>query len=133
MSALVDAVLPLTEYVRRRRMSLAAADLLAGDDDMLTIAVRYGYGSIEAFGRAFRAVHASSPGDVRRDGGPLRTQAQVRFHLTVQRGAPMDTGIVDLPAIRLVGRAQRVRLVREGVNPRLPSTSPPYPPRRLTD
>ena len=109
--------MPLSEYVRRRRMSLAAADLVTGDDDLLEIAVRYGYGSPEAFGRAFRAVHGAGPGDVRRDGGPLRTQPRIRFHLTVRGGVPMDTRIVDLPAVRLVGHARRVPLVHQGVNP----------------
>ncbi|WP_435769842.1 AraC family transcriptional regulator [Nocardioides sp. SYSU DS0651] len=113
------AGMPLSEYVRRRRMAMAAADLVGGSDDLLSIAVRHGYGSTEAFGRAFRAVHGSSPGDVRRAGGPLRTQPQVRFHLTVQGGTPMDTRIVDLPAVRLVGHARRVRLVHEGVNPEI--------------
>ena len=65
------AGMPLSEYVRRRRMSVAAADLL-GDEDLLGVAVRFGYGSTEAFGRAFRAVHGASPSEVRRDGGPLR-------------------------------------------------------------
>lgn len=111
------AGMPLSEYVRRRRMSAAAADLVAGDDDLLEIAVRYGYGSAEAFGRAFRAVHGAGPGDVRRDGGPLRTQPRIRFHLTVRGASPMQTRIVDLPAVRLVGHARRVRLVHHGVNP----------------
>lgn len=106
----------LADYVRRRRMSLAAADLVAGDDDLLTVAVRHGYGSTEAFGRAFRAVHGAGPGDVRRDGGPLRTQPTIRFHLRVHGGIPMDTRIIDLPAVRLVGHAVRVPLVHEGVN-----------------
>jgi AraC family transcriptional regulator len=111
------AGMPLSEYVRRRRMSLAAADLVAGDEDLLAVGVRYGYGSTEAFGRAFRAVHGTSPAIVRSDGGPLRTQPRIRFHLTVQGGIPMDTRIVDLPAVRLVGHARRVPLVHEGVNP----------------
>ena len=110
------AGMPLSEYVRRRRMSSAAADLVTGDDDLLDVAVRYGYGSTEAFGRAFRAVHGVGPGDVRRDGGPLRTQPRIRFHLTVKGGVPMDTRIVDLPALRLVGHAWRVPLVHQGVN-----------------
>jgi AraC family transcriptional regulator len=67
------AGMPLSEYVRRRRMTLAAADVIAGND-LLSIAVRYGYGSVEAFGRAFQAVHGVRPSDVRRHGGPLRTQ-----------------------------------------------------------
>lgn len=111
------AGMPLSEYVRRRWMSSAAADLVTGDDDLLDVAVRYGYGSTEAFGRAFRAVHGAAPGTVRRDGGPLRTQPRISFHLTVRGAHPMHTRIVDLPAVRLVGHATRVPLVHHGVNP----------------
>lgn len=113
------AGMPLSEYVRRRRMSAAAADLTTSDDDLLTIAVRHGYGSTEAFGRAFRAVHGVGPGDVRRDGGPLRTQPRIRFHLTVEGSVPMDTRISHLPPLRLVGYATRVPLVHDGVNPHI--------------
>ncbi|MEO3817359.1 GyrI-like domain-containing protein [Plantactinospora sp. B24E8] len=113
------AGMPLSEYVRRRRMTVAAADLVRGGDDLLRIAVRYGYGSTEAFGRAFRAVHGANPGDVRRDGGPLRTQPQLRFRLTVEGSFPMHTRIVDRPAFRLVGHATRVPLVHRGVNPHI--------------
>ena len=112
------AGMPLSEYIRRRRMSIAAADLL-GDDDLLDIAVRYGYGSSEAFGRAFRSVHGIGPGDVRRDGGPLRTQPQLRFRLTVEGSTPMDTRLVTRPAFRLIGHAARVPLIHQGVNPHI--------------
>ena len=112
------AGMPLSEYVRRRRMSVAAADVL-GDEDLLGIAVRFGYGSTEAFGRAFRAVHGARPSDVRRDGGPLRTQPQLRFRLTVEGNSPMDTRIAHQPAFRLVGHSARVPLMHEGVNPHI--------------
>ena len=112
------AGMPLSEYSRRRRMTVAAADVV-GDDDLLTIAVRYGYGSTEAFNRAFRSVHGVSPADVRRHGGPLRTQPQLRFRLTVEGSTPMDARILDRPAFRLVGRAARVPLIFEGVNPHI--------------
>ncbi|MDQ7876885.1 AraC family transcriptional regulator [Microbacterium sp. QXD-8] len=112
------AGMPLSEYIRRRRMSVAAADVVGGGD-LLGIAVRYGYGSTEAFGRAFRAVHGVGPGDVRRDGGPLRTQPQLRFRLIVEGNTPMDTRIAELPDIRLVGHAARVPLIHEGVNPHI--------------
>ncbi|MGW1540100.1 AraC family transcriptional regulator [Streptomyces sp. NPDC002309] len=113
------AGMPLSEYVRRRRMTVAAADVVRGERDLLGIAVRYGYGSSEAFGRAFRAVHGARPSDVRREGGPLRTQPQLRFRLTVEGSIPMDTRIVDRPAFRLVGHATRVPLIHEGVNPHI--------------
>lgn len=113
------AGMPLSEYVRRRRMTVAAAEVLRGDADLLDIAVRHGYGSTEAFGRAFRAVHGVGPSDVRRDGGPLRSQSQLRFRLTVEGSIPMDTRIVDRPAFRLVGHAVRVPLIHHGVNPHI--------------
>jgi AraC family transcriptional regulator len=112
------ARMPLSEYVRRRRMTVAAGDVL-GDNDLLDIAVRYGYGSTEAFGRAFRAVHGISVADARRDGGPLRTQPQLRFHLTVEGSTPMDTRIATTPAFRLIGHAIRVPLIHEGINPHI--------------
>ncbi|UVS78639.1 GyrI-like domain-containing protein [Actinokineospora sp. UTMC 2448] len=113
------AGMPLSEYMRRRRMTLAAADVVRGVDDLLSIAVRHGYGSTEAFGRAFRGVHGANPGDVRRDGGPLRTQPRLRFRLSVEGSIPMDTRIVDRPAFRLIGHATRVPLIHHGVNPHI--------------
>ncbi len=113
------AGMPVSEYVRRRRMSLAAADLTGTSDDLLTIAVRHGYGSTEAFGRAFRAVHGVGPADARRNGGPFRTQQQLRFRLTVEGNTPMHVRITDRPAFRLVGHAARVPLIHEGVNPHI--------------
>jgi len=113
------AGMPLSEYVRRRRMTVAAADVLKGQDDLLTVAVRYGYGSTEAFNRAFRAVHASGPSQVRRDGGPLRTQPRLTFRLTVKGSTPMDVRVLDRPAFHLVGHAARVPLVHQGVNPHI--------------
>ncbi|MFJ3581781.1 GyrI-like domain-containing protein [Streptomyces sp. NPDC090127] len=111
--------MPLSEYLRRRRMTVAAADVVRGADDLLSIAVRHGYSSTEAFGRAFRAVHGAGLSDVRRDGGPLRTQPQLRFHLTVEGSVPMDTHIIDRPAFRLVGHAARVPLIHQGINPHI--------------
>jgi AraC family transcriptional regulator len=112
------AGIPVSEYVRRRRMTVASADVV-GEEDFLTIAIRYGYGSTEAFGRAFLAVHGVSHGDARRDGGPLRNYPQLRFRLTVEGSVPMDARIIKRPAFRLIGHALRVPLIHEGINPHI--------------
>lgn len=122
------AGMPLSEYVRRRRMTVAAAEVVGGRGDLLGVGVRYGYGSAEAFGRAFRAVHGVSPGQARRDGGPLRTQPRLRFRLTVEGAAPMDVRLVTRPAVRLAGHAARVPLVHEGVNPAIQQHVASLPP-----
>ncbi len=75
------AGMPLSEYVRRRRLTLAGAEVLHGDDRLLDIAVRYGYGSAEAFARAFRAMHGVGPGQARRTGAVLCHQPRMVFRL----------------------------------------------------
>nr|WP_201468873.1 AraC family transcriptional regulator [Microbacterium hydrocarbonoxydans] len=113
------AGMPLSDYVRRRRMTLAGAELAAGAPNLLDVAVRYGYSSTEAFGRAFRAVHGIGPVEARRDGGPLRTQPTLRFRLSVEGSTPMDVTITTTPELELVGHAVRVPLIHEGVNPHI--------------
>ncbi|WP_066907494.1 AraC family transcriptional regulator [Millisia brevis] len=112
------AGMPFSDYVRRRRMTVAAAEVVAGAA-LLGVAVRYGYGSAEAFGRAFRAVHGAGPGDVREHGGPLRSQPKLRLRLTVEGNTSMDTRIAYRPAFRLIGHAARVPLIHEGANPHI--------------
>ena len=113
------AGMPLSDYIRRRRMTLSGAELAAGAPNVLEVAVRHGYGSSEAFGRAFRAVHGIGPVDARRDGGPLRTQPTLRFRLSVEGSTPMDITITTMPELVLVGHAARVPLIHAGVNPHI--------------
>ncbi|MEU2632334.1 AraC family transcriptional regulator, partial [Kitasatospora sp. NPDC007106] len=75
------AGMPLPVYVRRRRMTLAGAEVLAGELTLLDIAVRYGYGSGEAFTRAFRSVHGIGPGEARRTGAVLTAQPRMSFRV----------------------------------------------------
>ncbi|SCE99459.1 AraC family transcriptional regulator [Micromonospora coriariae] len=111
------AGIPLSEYIRRRRLTVAGADVLAGERTLLDIAVRYGYGSAEAFARAFHAVHGVTPGEARRTGAALRAQPRMSFRLTVEGSGSMEYRIVSKEAFTLVGRRARVPLVHEGMNP----------------
>lgn len=113
------AHMSLSEYVRRRRMTVAGAELAAGAPSLLDVSVRHGYGSVEAFGRAFRAVHGITPSDARRDGGPLRTQPTLRFRLSVEGSTPMHVTIAHQPSLVLAGHAVEVPLIHAGVNPHI--------------
>ncbi|MFE2582063.1 GyrI-like domain-containing protein [Streptomyces sp. NPDC059378] len=110
------AGMPLPVYVRRRRMTLAGADVLAGEPTLLDIAVRYGYGSGEAFARAFRSVHGVGPGEARRTGAVLTAQPRMSFRVVVEGSTTMRYRIVEKEAFRVVGRRARVPLVPEGIN-----------------
>ncbi|MEU5782016.1 AraC family transcriptional regulator [Micromonospora lupini] len=111
------AGMPLSEYIRRRRLTVAGADVLAGERTLLDVAVRHGYGSAEAFARAFHAVHGVGPGEARRTGAALRAQPRMSFRLTVEGSGSMEYRIVTKDAFALVGRRARVPLVHEGMNP----------------
>lgn len=97
------AGMPLSEYVRRRRLTVAGAEVIAGDGTLLEIAVRYGYGSGEAFARAFRAVHGVGPGEARRDGAALVSQPRLAFRLTVEGSSSMRYRVVAPPGFTVVG------------------------------
>ncbi|ALO13375.1 Helix-turn-helix domain-containing protein [Streptomyces venezuelae] len=110
------AGMPLSVYVRRRRMTLAGAEVLGGERTLLDVAVRYGYGSGEAFARAFRSVHGIGPGEARRTRAALTAQPRMSFRVVVEGSTTMRYRIVEKEAFRVVGRKARVPLVHEGVN-----------------
>ncbi|MFJ4833633.1 GyrI-like domain-containing protein [Streptomyces sp. NPDC088747] len=107
----------LAEYIRRRRLTVAGAEVLAGERTLLEIAVRYGYTSGEAFARAFRGMHGVGPGEARRAGASLRSQPRMSFRLIVEGSSSMRYRVVDKDEFRIVGRKARVPLVHEGMNP----------------
>ncbi|MGW4029577.1 GyrI-like domain-containing protein [Streptomyces sp. NPDC004838] len=109
----------LSEYIRRRRLTVAGAEVIAGRRTLLDIAVRYGYGSAEAFARAFRAVHGVGPGEARRTGAVLRSQPRMSFRLIVEGSSSMRYRVAEKEAFRVVGRRTRVPIVHEGMNPAL--------------
>ncbi|WP_405656701.1 GyrI-like domain-containing protein [Streptomyces sp. RK9] len=110
------AGMPLSEYVRRRRLTVAGGEVLAGRESLLDIAVRYGYGSGEAFARAFRAMHGVGPGEARRTGAALVSQPRLTFRLTVEGSSSMRYRVVDKPDFSVVGLKTRVPLVHSGPN-----------------
>lgn len=110
------AGMPLSEYIRRRRLTVAGAEVLADRESLLEIAVRYGYGSGEAFARAFRAVHGVGPGDARRTGAALVSQPRLTFRLTVEGSSSMRYRVVERPEFTVVGLKARVPLIHSGPN-----------------
>ncbi len=111
------AGIPLSEYIRRRRLTLAAFDLAHGDDRVIDIAIKYGYGSPDAFTRAFAGLHGLTPTEARRAGQSLKAYPRMTFQLTVKGVSEMNYRIVEKEDFRIVGIMRRVPLVYEGVNP----------------
>lgn len=97
------AGMTLSEYLRRRRMSLAAVDLQSGNDKIIDIAAKYGYSSPTAFNRAFQSVHGIAPSAVRQEGAAVKSFPPITFKITVQGVEEMEYRIETKEAFRIVG------------------------------
>jgi AraC family transcriptional regulator len=109
----------LSEYVRRRRLTLAAFDLLHSDLSVIDAAIKYGYTSPDSFSRAFHSLHGVTPSEAKRSGQPLKAYPRMTFQLTVRGGTEMNYRIVEKAEFRIVGLMKRVSLIYEGVNPEI--------------
>ena len=95
------------EYVRRRRLSLAAMDLASGDDKVIDVALRYGYDSPDAFARAFRKLLGCTPTEARQLSVRLRSYPPITFAVTLKGAHAMNYRIENRPAFSLTGVSLR--------------------------
>ncbi|WP_304964773.1 AraC family transcriptional regulator [uncultured Oscillibacter sp.] len=96
------AGIPLGEYIRRRRMTRAAADLQNGEK-VLDVALRYGYESPTAFNRAFQAVHKLPPSQAKQEGVKLKAFPSIHFKFVLKGAEEMEYQIEKREAFRIVG------------------------------
>lgn len=113
------AGVPLSEYIRRRRLTLAAFDLLHSEVSVMDTAVKYGYSSSDAFTRAFHSLHGVTPTEARATGRPLKAYPRMTFQLTVKGASEMNYRIEEKDAFAIVGIMRRVKLIYEGANPEI--------------
>ena len=92
----------LSEYVRRRRMSLAAVDLQSGEK-IIDVALKYGYQSPTAFNRAFQTIHGIAPSMIKNEGVSVKSYSPLRFTMTVKGVEEMNYRIEKRDSFRIVG------------------------------
>ncbi|SFL32222.1 AraC family transcriptional regulator [Lysobacter sp. cf310] len=99
---------PLMKYLRARRLTCAAQTLAQGAPDILAVALDAGYGSHEAFTRAFRDQFELPPERVRERASTqgLALVAPLDLHARA-RPALAPPWLADGPAVRAVGLSRR--------------------------
>lgn len=98
---------PLSEYIRRRRLTLAGFDLQTSKDKVIDIAERYGYTSPDAFSRAFQTVHKVTPSKARQEGVSLKVFPRITFNFSISGGQELTYRITEKPAFSIIGIKER--------------------------
>ena len=93
----------LSEYIRRRRLTLACDDLKYSKTPIVEIAVKYGYDSGVSFSRAFKKQHGITPSDFRKNGGSIKAYPPASFHIIIKGAKKMDFRIIELEETEIYG------------------------------
>lgn len=97
------AGISLAEYIRKRKMSLAAIDLQGGRETILEVAAKYGYRSPTAFNRAFQSFHGIAPSWLKNGDALVKSFAPIVFYITVKGATEMNYRIETKGAFRIIG------------------------------
>lgn len=78
------------EYIRKRRLTLAARELQTTDLSVIDAAYKYGYESPESFSKAFSRFHGSTPKQAKQKGARLRLFHPLVLKIILEGGNIMD-------------------------------------------
>lgn len=95
----------LSEYIRRRKMSLAAEDLKKGEK-VLDVSLKYGYQSPTSFNRVFQTIHGISPSIAKEETSLVKVHPPLKFQMTIKGEEAMNYRIVQKDEMRIVGVAE---------------------------
>lgn len=94
---------PLSEYIRRRRLTLAAFELQTSNIKVIDVAIKYGYESPEAFSRAFKNLHGIMPISARDIGVSLKAFPKMTFSISIKGVSEMNYRIEEKEAFEIFG------------------------------
>ncbi len=97
------AGISLAEYIRRRKMSVAAIDLQSGKEKIIDVAAKYGYSSPTAFNRAFQSFHGIAPSMLKNGSTLVKSFSPIAFYITVKGATEMNYRMETKGAFRIIG------------------------------
>ena len=106
------------DYVRNRKLTLAALELQESNSKVIDIALKYGYESPVSFARAFRALHGKSPSQARKKGANLKAYPRLSFQIQIIGDTEVNYRIEEKPMLRAFGVEKEV--ITGGGNMQIP-------------
>ncbi|WP_186575982.1 AraC family transcriptional regulator [Aquibacillus kalidii] len=105
----------VAEYVRNRRLTLSAGEIITHDMKIIDVALKYGYETPESFSKAFRKLHGISPTQAKRKATNLKAFPPLSFQIKVKGEESMDYNIKETNSFQVIGKELRVT-TRNGEN-----------------
>lgn len=96
----------VSDYIRRRRLSLAGEEILLTNMKVIDLAFKYGYETPESFTKAFSRFHGNTPNFVRQTGKGVKSFNPICIKIILEGGKLLDYQIIDKPPITLLGRSK---------------------------
>jgi len=96
------AGMPLGEYIRKRRLSLAAMQLLQTDASVSQVAMDYGYDSPSSFTRAYKEFHGIPPAETVKTGN-FRAMTRLNVQIIATGGTDIGCALRHLPGFTIHG------------------------------
>lgn len=93
----------ISDYIRRRRLTLAAQELMNTDNKIIDLSYKYGYDTPEAFTKAFRKQHNLTPSEARKMQGKLQSYNRLIIQVSLKGAEPMKYKIVEKDSFQVVG------------------------------
>jgi len=97
------AEIPISEYVRKRKLSLAATELKNSDIKVIDLAIKYGYDSADSFTRAFVKQHTITPTAARQSDALLKIYTPLTFQIKIKGVHGMNWRIEEKDAFKVFG------------------------------
>lgn len=100
----------VSEYIRARRLTLAAQELIAGEQKVIDLALKYGYDTPESFTKAFSRFHGVTPTSARRRSTLLRCQNPLAISIKMEGVNIMNYKIEQMDAFTVVGEEKSFQM-----------------------
>lgn len=93
----------LSEYLRRRRITLAAMEIQNSNIRIIDVALKYGYDSHSSFTRAFQTIQGITPSKARIEGVSLMAYPALNFQFVFKGVEAMKYQIMEKQPCQLFG------------------------------
>lgn len=105
----------VADYIRKRRLTMAAQELASSSTKVLDVALKYGYQTPEAFTKAFQRLHGMNPSDARKQGANLKAFPRFSFQIQIKGIEAMNYQIMEKESFSIMGVEKKVS-TRDGEN-----------------